>query len=514
MSSKGATQRLAFLCVLLLGAALRMQHVTQLYVDGFAWREADTASIAEAFAAGHWNIFMPEVRWGGPGPNYVGAEFQTVSYIVAIGYRLFGTSATTGRVVSTAFGLWGIFALYMLVSRVWDQRRALSASAVMAVLPGSVIIERSFLSDGAMTALMTSSLWMLVAHGQTRRDRYLYGAALFGLLGCLTKLPGCILAIPAAYSVLSIYGERLYEPGVGLRIGTALLTVAVPVAAYYLWERHVSLAYPPHHLFGQDKFVWNSGITAWLSHRYFLGGFWQHATTLLWTIPFMALAVVGFIVSCRDRNGSTGSRLFHYWFLAMGIRYLLEADHLVSDPYNIHLFNPVIAVFAGQALISVADSTLRLRSPPLGTVAAILLFAGSSIYAQLAVQQWFDEPYRSHYVIGQTLSELSQPGDLVITMGLEPVALYHSRRMGWIFPPGERASDGGEGWDHGPIDASTLRELRSRGGHWLGIPAWNSYTQRGNQDYIRDTYPALYAEMLEDFEIVRDLPEGLILRAR
>jgi 4-amino-4-deoxy-L-arabinose transferase-like glycosyltransferase len=145
-------RRIAVVAVLLLGALLRFQDINRPYVDSFAWREADTASIADTFASGNWNIFLPQVRWGGPGPNYIGAEFQIVSYIAAFGYQAFGAAPWVGRVVSVAFGLWGIFALYQLVCRVWDTRQGIATAAVMAMLPGSVFVERSFLPDGAIGA--------------------------------------------------------------------------------------------------------------------------------------------------------------------------------------------------------------------------------------------------------------------------------------------------------------------------------------------------------------------------
>jgi 4-amino-4-deoxy-L-arabinose transferase-like glycosyltransferase len=146
------------------------------------------------------------VRWGGPGPNYIGIEFQTVSYLAAIGARVFGPAPWVGRVVSRRVRALGIFALWSLVSRVWDRSRALLAAAVMAVLPGAVFIERSLVSDGAMTALMTTSLWMLVAFCQTETSRLPCRRDVCRSLGCLTKLPGGILVIPAAYVVVAGLG--------------------------------------------------------------------------------------------------------------------------------------------------------------------------------------------------------------------------------------------------------------------------------------------------------------------
>jgi len=61
-------------------------------------------------------------------------------------------------------GLWGIFALYQLVRLVWDEKHALVSATVMAVLPGSVFVDRSFLPDPAMVSLITTCLWMLVAY--------------------------------------------------------------------------------------------------------------------------------------------------------------------------------------------------------------------------------------------------------------------------------------------------------------------------------------------------------------
>ena len=105
--------------------------------------------MAENYYRVNANIFMPQVNWVGPGPSYQGREFQTVTYITALLYRVLGEKDWLGRVVAIAFGLWGIFALYQLIRQVWSEAHGLAGAAVMAVLPGSVIVERSFLPDPA-----------------------------------------------------------------------------------------------------------------------------------------------------------------------------------------------------------------------------------------------------------------------------------------------------------------------------------------------------------------------------
>ena len=59
-----------------------------------------------------------------------------------------------------------------------------------------------------------------------------------------------------------------------------------------------------------------------------------------------------------------------------------------------------------------------------------------------------------------------------------------------------------------------LRELKARGGQWLLVPSLNSYTGRSGSEFLRSQYPALYREIFESFDLVREIPEGLIFHAK
>lgn len=196
------------IAILVVAAILRLNHINQPYADVFSWRQSDTAIMADNFYRKNWNIFYPGVSWNGPEPNYQGCEFQTATYISALLYILVGQHDWVGRGVAVTFGLWGIFALYQLVCRVWDKERAIASAAVMAVLPGSIFIERSFIPDPVMVALVVTSFWLLVSYLQTERWHYLVLASLIGTWGFLTKLPGLIVGIPMIYAMLAILGRK------------------------------------------------------------------------------------------------------------------------------------------------------------------------------------------------------------------------------------------------------------------------------------------------------------------
>ena len=85
------------LVILVSAACLRLYYIDQPFVNGASWREADDATIADNFYRGQLNIFLPEISWNGPGPNYVGYEFQLITYMAALFYHLFGQGDWVGR---------------------------------------------------------------------------------------------------------------------------------------------------------------------------------------------------------------------------------------------------------------------------------------------------------------------------------------------------------------------------------------------------------------------------------
>ena len=72
----------AFFCILALGAALRLYHVTAPFLDAHAWRQLDTAAMARNFYEGPFFPLDPRVDWGGRS-GYLEAEFPLVPAVIA-----------------------------------------------------------------------------------------------------------------------------------------------------------------------------------------------------------------------------------------------------------------------------------------------------------------------------------------------------------------------------------------------------------------------------------------------
>lgn len=511
------------IAILVAAAILRFNHVNQPFVDAFSWRQSSTAMIADNFYRKDWNIFYPEVSWSGPGPSYQGREFQTVSYISALVYVVVGQHDWVGRSVAVMFGLWGIFALYKLVQRVWDEERAIMSAAVMAVLPGSIFIERSFLPDPAMVALVVTSFWMLVAYLQTGRRYYLLLAGVTGAWGFLTKVPGLIVGLPMAYTTLAILGrQQVLQTKRLVVLGAFAALTLTPVTAYYLWARHLALSYPPYHFAGSGNWLWDGGLVQWLSQSYFIPDLSYHFNLWIWTAPVIILVLIGLLFRPRikeldrgpmhDQQPTGGSGkvpwLFHWWLLAGAIYYLIGAKELVGNPWNFHIINPAAAALAGHATIRIASFANRIAHFPtsLATAAVALLIIIGLGQSHL---KWMYYPYANEgFRLGLALREMSQPGDLVITLANDlgdPVAIYYGQRRGWVFPPPEPE----KAWGQLPEDdheaIQLFEELRAQGADWLGIV-------NEQKDDIWNNHPLLTKHIERTCELKQESPEYVIYR--
>ena len=520
--------------ILVVAALLRFNNITQPFTDAFSWRQSSTAMMASNFYHRSWNIFYPEVSWTGPSPGYQGREFQTVSYIAALLYMLTGMHDWVGRSVAALFGLWGIFALYQLVRRVWDEERALLSAAVMALLPSSIFIDRSFLPDPAMVALMTTSLWMLVAYLQTDHLSFLFLAGITGAWGLLTKLPGLIVGFAMIYATLTILQVRgrLNRRKLAAVSIVAILSL-LPVMAYYLWTLHLGHTYPPYHVAGNGNWLWDDGLKQWLDKKYFLPLLSRHFNNWIWTQPVIVLVTLGIIFPflglgpaeysadvARGRSiPAKAPWLFHWWLLGIVPCYLIAAKELVSNMWNFEIINPPAAALASHMIITIASFVTKVTPAPIRSLLKTTIIAVSlatiALLGATRLRRWYYPYSEQSYELGLALRDVSRPRDLVVTIPNNlgnPIAIYYSRRRGWPFPPPTPVRDIIELPPDDNESIQMFEQLRIQGATWLGIvaaqqgflqrehPLLLAHFERSSRLYRRDPNWVIYSIMAEDKE--------------
>lgn len=460
--------------ILIIGTLMRVQHLTQPFVDVFSWRQGSTAMMAENFFKTDWNIFYPQVNWTGATASYQGREFQTVSYLAAMAYQVFGQHDIIGRIIPIIFGLWGLFALYQLILLVWDKKHALAGAAMMAIIPGSAFIDRSFLPDPAMVSLTTTGMWLFVLYLKTNKSQHLIWAGIISCLGILSKLPGLIIAIPMMYAFIAVNKRRgtLDFKQIGPVLLTAVL-VLIPIISYYLWARHLSLSYPPYHFAGSGNWIWDNWGEMFRKH-FLLGNLKNVFEYWILGFPAIMLLIMGLILSPPDNSGHPSSGMkwfFHYLLLGCLFYYFIGATELIKNPWNFHLFLPVISVFCGRVLVVVYNSGRSPQSVKLLRVAILVVFMIGYNVILMRKQLFINNKALNSYKLGKELNKIKKPGDLVITIAQDmgdPIAIYYSGANGWVFPPADQWAP-----KQLPVDDSisvkSLKELQKEGADWFGI---------------------------------------------
>ncbi|HZF62873.1 MAG TPA: glycosyltransferase family 39 protein [Chitinophagaceae bacterium] len=433
--------------ILAIALIFRLWQINQPYIDIISWRQTSTAMMAENFFNNNSNIFFPEINWSGPGPSYNGREFQTVSYISALLYHVFGQQDWIGRAVAVLFGIWGNFALYRLVTKVWDKRNALAAAFVMAVSPLSILVERSFLPDPAMVSLVVTALWFFIEYLQNDKGKYLVLSAIFGSLGFLTKLPGLIVGLPALYAFIHISMSTGQLTRRRIRWVVSAGSIAlIPVIIYYLWARHLSLTYPPYHFAGEGNWVWNEGLIVYLKNRYFFRYLLVIAEYMMWGPILMGLFLLGMVVYPPSKASVSGEKIddnapyfFHFWVIAFAIFYLIGARELTVNFWNFHILSPAIAAFAGRSVVLVFDFQKRRGILPVLRLMIVVIALCFSAY-KIMKSNLDERVTKSGYKMALALKNIRQKGDLVVTLPElpgDPFPIYYSRSRGWTFPPME-----------------------------------------------------------------------------
>jgi 4-amino-4-deoxy-L-arabinose transferase-like glycosyltransferase len=498
--------------ILVIAAAVRLYNIHQPLVDSFAWREASTAMMADNFHSYSWNIFYPAVNWSGLEPGYQGREFQLSSFITALLFSVFGWHDWLGRVVSVAFSLLTVFSLHRLIASVWDEVHAHSGTICYAVMPGAAMIDRSFLPDPGMLALVTTGTWLFTIYLKRKDNLILLLSGLSFTIGVLCKLPGIGVGLVLLYLSLAawILEKRITSRQflVLLSLGAAVLTV---VAAYYAWAMYLGRSYPPYHTAGKG-YVWDDGIRSFASSLFYLPQLYKITGDYL--TPFLLfLFVLGMIFlppkSATD-NPASFRWVFHVWFAGASMVFLMAAREITVNPWNLHVFHIPVAALSGRGLIIASGLTMSSNAllPAIfriGVICSLQMFMATLPALKALQKPWAQVGYE----LGNEIARLSGPNEGIIAASGSagnPVAIYYSRRRGWLFPPA--AGDYNYSLYTSNEDAiAKLQELQRLGAKWFGI-ARNAKDWKNRKFF--EHYGGLLAYLDREAQLVHQT-EGFVI---
>lgn len=347
-----------------------------------------------------------------------------VYWLVAAGYRLFGTQAWVGRAVCAAAGCLTLLAVYFWCRRELGEPAATLGVFVLQTMIGFVILSRMLLLDSVLSAAVVGG-WLAghlaICRGHLRWNWWLVSAACVGI-GVLAKGPvaGVLVApVLLAYRWLD-RGSVRWGPGPALAFAGVVAAIALPwyavmlatneaFARDHLWRHHVMRFLEPfHHAkpFWYYGPFWFGEVLPWAGVMIFALARWRSwppavrfaALASIWTFFFFSASkgklptyllpllpmnaiVLGWSLACWLQEEGAGRRL--RLTLAAGLAILIAALAL-KEPLALHLFGQEYDEFALLPLAFVPLLVLGVAFRTRAFGLACLLLAGLGVSAQVA----------------------------------------------------------------------------------------------------------------------------------
>jgi 4-amino-4-deoxy-L-arabinose transferase-like glycosyltransferase len=448
---------LPLVLILVFGALLRMQYLDLPMAEAHRWREVFNADIARNFAERSMNIFYPQVNWGGPSETYVGMEFPLMHWIVAVAYRVFHEDAIYGRLVSMAFSLGTVWAMFALGRRLFGVPVGRAAAFLMAISPSGVFFGRFFISDTPMLFFSVVAVLAWVAYFDTGSTAAAIAGAVSATLAFLVKIPAVIILAPIAWAAWHAKGwaavnDRRFVAG-----------VASALAVTALWYWHADLLF---HRTGLGLAIWHpsgsyplpisvatgqsAGVYHWTNATRL--GSWDFYVEMLnraWALHLtpggFMLAMFGLLATWRRPR----RRLVDVWLAVVVLLMLATADGNRNHEFHqLPLLAPAALLFGLAAAPAFDGAWLRANggriTGAVGSAAALVTAAWLSFNYSGVVQNLF-RPTRLDLApieAGVALQQVVSPDALIVTVEYEqfgnnsPILLYWAHRRGWSFDLG------------------------------------------------------------------------------
>jgi 4-amino-4-deoxy-L-arabinose transferase-like glycosyltransferase len=391
-------------------------------------------------------------------------------------------------------GLGLVAVVYLFCRDLFDSVTGLLAGLFTAVSPPMTAMSIALWPDPPMIFCGTLGLYALTRWARSGSSgAFILGAAAISL-SILLKLTGLYLGLPILYLCYVRYGPGFWKQGrvwvlAGLVLGAPLL--------WYIYAHTLYLEY--HNTFGI--------VT---------GGFLKFATTQILLDPsfyylslgrmifyhFTPIAFIFFVFGLLGKQSNPLRYLFHIWFLAVIVYFLVAARGV-----SIGHFQYMLPVVPPGAALAGAGALILLRkidlsrwfsrwSANLVLVVLAVLFLAGAVWATYVYQvpKYTTEEWIHDRETGIAVGQHTPPGSLIIVVDNQmggppegimtpPNVFYFSDRKGWYVALS---------WLNGDL----IEQRRRAGAQFLVITANTvllfEKEYAGAESYLTSRYPVVY----------------------
>ncbi len=410
------SRRTEIVLILALALAVRLVGFTRPYISQHWIKQLQIAPIALNFYEKGYNILWPETDYSADQPSYIEIEFQLVTFLTALLYKVFGVHEWVGRLVTVSFSMAGMWLLFLLMRAVLGYRAAAFGLLWYAFAPTSVYFSRVLMSEPLMLFFVIATVYSFYMYVRTLAPRY-WATSLVSAMGAfLVKLPTVHITIPLLYLAHRRYGWSLFRR---MELWALALLALAPAAAYY-WHAHAHIG--PYYFTVGVGF----GGKMWFSPKHFL----TPATYALMTERLVvqhltAVGLVMLLLGIFYQRKRHKLNLFHWWLAAVLLYFVVvSGGNLRQSYYQL----PLLPAAAGLIGIGWGWLARSRRIAPGGKSALVVAFLVLCVWGARPMYKEFSDILKA----AQVLDGLDPQKQPVIIMPPGYGVLYYFNRPGWV----------------------------------------------------------------------------------
>lgn len=466
--------------IIAAGTLLRLYKINSPILDLYPVRQEQCAMMARNFFRDGLNILNGKIDWyGNLNPRLV-IEFPLISYLSAIGYKIFGIHEFIGRLIAVLFSLGSIAIFYLLVKDFFDRKVGILAALIFTILPLNLYFSRVFMPESLMMFFSLALVWSFNRWLESNRKIYYIIALITGSLAFLVKFTMVFLLAILGYLAYLRWRGKIF---LRFSLWSFIILILAPLA---FWHSRGNMNLLPEPLVSL-KSVIGMLINPHFYLRMFMS-FGVFVFTPLGIFPFM----VGFLRETENQR----QKVFYIWFIVL-ILYLFftPVRNYVHFYYQLP-FVPVMALFMSRGIISFVDwnywktTFLKKFNPKVITAIFIILIFLSS---WLSIQPCYKYNH-AVYEVGLKMRQLTRPDSLIIAGRCYSQApLYYCDRKGWEINEEGKLCHGdlyyGKDFPAIKDEIDLLKNLISRGAnYYLACDLKSFYANPDLVNYLNTNY--------------------------
>lgn len=392
-----------------------------------AWRQIQTMTVVENFAAEDMNILNPRINARGDGNGIFRMEFPLMQWVFAWFYKWFGSELIIARILTFIISSFSILGFYRLL-REYRQSQVVSAIGAwcLAWSPALFYYAVNPLPDNLALCLAIWSFIFLKRYQTDSSYRSLILFAVFLSLATAVKLPYILFG--AGY--IPIFITRLKSGNGKEAIIKSLILgfILLPAAAWYVWviPQWTNMA-----LLGgvsaEEAFDYQSALnTIWGTFHSLLPELFINYGAVL----FFLLGIGAFI-RAEQKLARFKIELSMLFFISLYYLYEVNMIGLAHDYYLFPFLPLLFLVVASGVKRMLNHSTIWVKY--VGLVALIVLPATAYFRTK---SRWIPEGSASLLVKHKEELRNLIADDVLVVAGNDPstfIFLYHIGKKGWVF---------------------------------------------------------------------------------